>query len=269
VLAPHENARLQVAPVRAAPLAGEEPLRIAVIGAIGVFKGANLLEACAIDARRRGLPLEFHLLGYAYRRLRSWPGSTLREHGSYREEDLAQLLGDLAPHVVWFPGSCPETYSYTLSACMTLGLPVVAPAVGAFSERLAGREWSWLIAPDQEPVAMGDFFNGLRCNFMHGEAPDPVAGEPVNAAFDYRRDYVHEAPGAVADGPADWTRYHRYYARRLVRSRLPGAAGISRGMRLLGRLQRMKRHWLMSRLESRVPLDLKIRLKHWLQQLDG
>jgi hypothetical protein len=171
--------------------------------------------------------------------------------------------------VVWFPGSCPETYSYTLSACMTLGLPVVAPAVGAFSERLAGRQWSWLIAPDQEPAAMGDFFNGLRRNFMHGEAPDPVAGEPVNAAFDYRRDYVHEAPGAVADGPADWTRYHRYYARRLVRSRLPGTAGISRGMRLLGRLQRMKRHWLMSRLESRVPLDLKIRLKHWLQQLDG
>jgi len=31
----------------------------------------------------------------------------------------------------------------------------------------------------------------------------------------------------------------------------------------------MKRHWLMSRLESRVPLDLKIRPKHWLQQLDG
>jgi hypothetical protein len=74
----------------------------------------------------------------------------------------------------------------------------------------------------------------------------------------------------VPAGATDWTRYHRDYARRLVRARLPGAAArISRGVRLLGQLQRMKRHWPMSRLESRVPLDLKIRLKHWLQQLDG
>ena len=269
VLAPHENARLRVAPVRAAPLAGAEPLRIAVIGALAVFKGANLLEACGLDARRRRLPLEYHLLGYAYRRLTGWPASALREHGSYREEDLPRLLGDLAPHVVWFPGSCPETYSYTLSACMELGIPVVAPAIGAFSERLVGREWSWLIAPDQEPAAMGDFFNDLRRNFVRGEAPDPVAGELVGAAFDYRRDYVHEAPCAVPAGPADWTSYHRYYAQRLVRA-LPGAAaGINRGMRLLEQLQRMKRHGLVLRLESRVPLDWKIRLKHWLQQLDG
>ena len=216
------------------------------------------------------LPLEYHLLGYAYRRLTGWPASALREHGSYREEDLPRLLGDLAPHVVWFPGSCPETYSYTLSACMELGIPVVAPAIGAFSERLVGREWSWLIAPDQEPAAMGDFFNDLRRNFVRGEAPDPVAGELVGAAFDYRRDYVHEAPCAVPAGPADWTGYHRYYAQRLVRARLPGAAaGINRGMRLLEQLQRMKRHGLVLRLESRVPLDWKIRLKHWLQQLDG
>nr|MBP7912213.1 hypothetical protein [Pseudomonadales bacterium] len=69
--------------------------------------------------------------------------------------------------------------------------------------------------------------------------------------------------------PADWTSYHRYYAQRLVRA-LPGAAaGINRGMRLLEQLQRMKRHGLVLRLESRVPLDWKIRLKHWLQQLDG
>ena len=269
VLAPHENARLRVAPVRAAPLAGAEPLRIAVIGALAVFKGANLLEACGLDARRRRLPLEYHLLGYAYRRLTGWPASALREHGSYREEDLPRLLGDLAPHVVWFPGSCPETYSYTLSACMELGIPVVAPAIGAFSERLVGREWSWLIAPDQEPAAMGDFFDDLRRNFVRGEAPEPVAGELLSAAFDYRRDYVHEAPGAVPAGPADWTGYHRYYAQRLVRA-LPGAAaGINRGMRLLEQLQRMKRHGLVLRLESRVPLDWKIRLKHWLQQLDG
>ena len=251
-------------------ISNEEPLRIAVIGAIGVFKGANLLEACALDARRRRLPLEYHLLGYAYRRLSGWPASTLREHGPYREEDLAQLLGELAPHVVWFPGSCPETYSYTLSACIELGLPVVATAIGAFGERLAGREWSWLVEPDPAPAAMSDLFVSLRGNFLRGEAPEPVRGEPVAAAFDYHRDYVRDAPRGKPAGSADWRRYHRYYARRFVQSRLPGAAsGFTPGAWTFGQLQRMKRHRLMSWLESRLPLDWKIRLKNWLQRLDG
>jgi len=271
VFAPHENDRLlQVAPARARPLADEESLRIVVLGAVAVFKGANLLEDCARAARRRRLPLEYHLLGYAYRPLASWPATALREHGAYREEELARLLRELAPHLVWFPGSCPETYSYTLSACVALGLPVVAPAIGAYSERLAGREWSWLIAPDPTPAAMSEFFVGLRRNFLHGAAPEPVRGVPAAAGFDYRRDYVAAGPQAPAARPADWTRYHRYYARRQVQLRLSGAApGRSAGALFFAGLQRLKRHRLLSRLESRVPLVWKIRLKNWLQQTDG
>jgi hypothetical protein len=37
---------------------------VAVIGAIGVHKGFNVLKACAQDAKRRGLPLRFVVIGY-------------------------------------------------------------------------------------------------------------------------------------------------------------------------------------------------------------
>ena len=45
------------------------PLRILVLGALSLEKGADLLEATAKAAQARGAGLEFHLLGYAYRPL--------------------------------------------------------------------------------------------------------------------------------------------------------------------------------------------------------
>src|SRR2546427_7883740 len=41
----------------------------------------------------------------------------------------------LQPDLAWFPAQWPETYSYTLSACLAAGLPIVAPEIGAFPER--------------------------------------------------------------------------------------------------------------------------------------
>ena len=36
-----------------------------------------------------------------------------------------------------FPAQWPETYSYTLTAAINAGLPIVATRIGAFTERLA------------------------------------------------------------------------------------------------------------------------------------
>lgn len=40
--------------------------------------------------------------------------------------------------LIWFPAQWPETYSYTLSACLLGGWPVVAPDLGAFAEKVKG-----------------------------------------------------------------------------------------------------------------------------------
>ena len=48
---------------------------------------------------------------------------------------------------MWFPAPWPETYSYTLSAALTAGLPVVATRIGAFPERLADRPLTWVVEP--------------------------------------------------------------------------------------------------------------------------
>src|SRR6202011_5129507 len=68
--------------------------------------------------------------------------------GEYAEADLPALLAKVKPHVVWLPGACPETYSFTLSGAIDAGLPIVATRIGAFPERLEGRAMTWLVDPE-------------------------------------------------------------------------------------------------------------------------
>jgi GT2 family glycosyltransferase len=121
------------------PIADEE-FRITVIGALGIEKGADILEQVAELCRLNKMPFKFSLIGYAYRDL----SDSIETTGPYKDEDLPEKLAAFNPHLVWFPCQWPETYSYTLSHCLREGLSILAPNFGSFGERLAGRPFSWL-----------------------------------------------------------------------------------------------------------------------------
>ena len=55
-----------------------------------------------------------------------------------------------------FPAQVPETYSYTLSVALATGLPIVASALGALPERLAGRAARDAVPWDAPPAAWND-----------------------------------------------------------------------------------------------------------------
>ena len=183
------------------PVDGDRPLRVLVLGALSPEKGADLLEAAAMVARRRGLPLEFHLLGYAYRPL----DAAVIEHGAYAEADLPRLLDEIGADIVWFTALWPETYSYTLSEVLQAGLPVVAPDLGAFPERLAGRPLTWIRSWQNTPEEWLEWFMdvaGLLRSagagpFAWNDQPWPEAGPGF-----YRDRYLEETP-AWADSPPD------------------------------------------------------------------
>jgi glycosyltransferase involved in cell wall biosynthesis len=146
-------------------------LVIAVLGVLNLHKGFLRLRACASEAERRKLPLRFEAVA---------------EAGPYRNEQLPGLLREMGAHVVWFPAQWPETFSYTLSVCLELGLPVVAPDIGAFPERLAGRRWSWIVPWDQDPDRMLEFFLAIRQeNFLTGIAPAVPEDDGRRAAGDF------------------------------------------------------------------------------------
>ena len=181
------------------------PLKVAVLGALSTIKGADLLEAVALEAARRNAPVEFHLLGYGYRHLQTQPRARLTVHGAYEEKDLPGLLQWLQPDLVWFPAQWPETYSYTLSAGLQAGLPVVAPDLGAFPERLAGRAWSWALPWDMQAREWLAALEQLQAqHFATGTPPEPPAwpgllasehAAPAHSgAWHYRTDYLEGLP---------------------------------------------------------------------------
>jgi len=143
------------------------PFNVIVIGALSKEKGADLLEATAMyhkELTARGkeddatLNLKFFLVGYAYRQL----DDLITVTGKYHDKELATKITALKPNLIWFPALWPETYSYTLSSVLALGLPILAPNIGAFPERLSGRPQSWVYDWHSSPTKILPIFNYIH-----------------------------------------------------------------------------------------------------------
>ncbi|MDH0772203.1 methyltransferase domain-containing protein [Delftia tsuruhatensis] len=259
----HTDMPAQLPTPTARTLAATAPLKIVVLGAMSAIKGADVLEAVAIEAAKRGAPVEFHLLGYGYRSLQTQPRARLTVHGGYKEEELPALLEWLQPDLAWFPAQWPETYSYTLSACLAAGLPIVAPDIGAFPERLAGRDWSWVMPWDASTAQWLDFFAQIReRHFIEGQLPQQPAATGSAAA----------QPGAAfyGDGylqglqPRDQALLQPLDAALLATHRLQRQdhAARSGALILLAHLRSLP---ILRGVARRIPAHWQRRVKNWLQ----
>jgi O-antigen biosynthesis protein len=267
-MAPHTDIpAVQALPVPAVPAKADgEPLRVAVLGGLSRIKGADVLEAVAMLAAKQKRPMEFHLVGHAYRNLKTQPRAALTVHGSYEEEDLPGLLDWLKPDLVWFPALWPETYSYTLSACLQAGLPVVAPDLGAFAQRLDGRKWSWIKPWDTSPADWVDFFDGIRGQHfaaMRSPPPPLFLRQPLDeriGAWSYQGEYLQGLPVLPqAALPRDSLVKHR--------PGQTGAAGSATGLRQLAldALVRLRSAPLLRGAARAIPQRWQRRVKTWLQ----
>ncbi len=158
-----------------------EPLRVAVIGAIGPHKGSGLLVACARDALARKLPIDFVVFGYtdepkALARLRN-----VTVTGPYDEAALPSLLERQPCHLALFASVIPETYSYTLSIAFRAGLFPVAFDLGAIAERIRAAAWGALLPLSlmAEPAEVNDRLLSLSV----APAPDRPPVEPGQARY--------------------------------------------------------------------------------------
>lgn len=247
------------------PLLEGQSLKVAVIGALSVIKGADVLEAAAVEAARRQIPVEFHLLGYGYRHLQTQPRAHLTVHGEYEEKDLAGLLAWLQPDLVWFPAQWPETYSYTLSAALEAGLPVVVPDIGAFAERVAGRAWSWVTPWDRTGKEWLEFFDSLRSeHFQSAQAPAaPVTTtvSPPDSVWSYLHDYLPRLDKATVPAlsmrlpPATLARY------------LPASTSSATAKAgVLGALVYLRSLPLLRGIAQHIPAHWQRKVKTWLQR---
>jgi glycosyltransferase involved in cell wall biosynthesis len=159
VVVPHEIAGQAEWPVRAVS-PGSGKLRIAVLGVLADHKGARTVAALAELADAAAI--EIHLIGYAEDNFPKPALKRLKITGPYQDAALPSLIETIAPHVIWFPASWPETFSYTLSIAIESGRSIAATRLGAFPERLQGRPYTWLADHRTSPAAWISLFDEIR-----------------------------------------------------------------------------------------------------------
>ena len=240
-------------PAPRGPNGDAQPLKVLVMGAISREKGADVLEQVAVSLADR--EVEFHLLGYAYRAL----SDQVLTHGPYSNDDACELVEAIAPDVVWYPALWPETYSYTLSIALHLGLPVVVPDIGAFVERVAGRPLSFVCPWDRPVSEWHDFWQGLREAMAAHAAGSAMASDATSPAPDqfYREAYLQAAsprPGALGEEVLASLAGH-YHA---------GRPELSRRERLLGRIWSLSRSPVVAKMISIVPFSVQRAIKRRL-----
>jgi GT2 family glycosyltransferase/glycosyltransferase involved in cell wall biosynthesis len=163
-LSPHEECDPDKLTLMPPKLTSKSKLRIVVIGAIGKAKGYDVFHACAADAKKRKLPLEFILLGYSLKD-KDLENCGVKITGRYLEHEAQFKLKQLSPHVVWLPSIWPETYSYTLSLALNGGYPTFAFDIGAIAARLRTLEQEHTLMPLQmleSPCKINDRFIKYR-----------------------------------------------------------------------------------------------------------
>ena len=256
-------------------LPSTQPLRIVVLGALSRIKGADVLEEVATLAASKNVLLEFHLLGFAYRSLPTQPKTQLTVHGAYAEKDLPTLLRTIQADVAWFPALWPETYSYTLSAALDASLAIVAPNIGAFSERLQDRDWTWVCDWHQNPRQWLNFFSRIRDNhFATGVSPATIApvinavqsvGRSSDASFDYQSTYLRGLRKPLALNAAQLLDVQALVLSKHQQNQSTSSSPFSAARAgMLRTIIRLRSHSRLSPVTKLIPMHFQRRVKSWL-----
>jgi glycosyltransferase involved in cell wall biosynthesis len=130
-------------PDHAAPPAADRGLTVAVIGALGVEKGYDVLLACARDAASRGLNLHFIVVGYTVDDSPLLETGRVFVTGPFAAGEAGALLAQSGADLAFIPSIWPETWCFALSDAWEAGLDAAVFDIGAPAERVrrTGRGW--------------------------------------------------------------------------------------------------------------------------------
>ncbi|MCJ2101244.1 glycosyl transferase, partial [Methylobacterium sp. E-046] len=191
--------------------------RVAVLGGISLPEGGLLLQALAADARKRGLPLHFSIVGFSDPALTGGlERAGVLETGRYstddptldrvaraalqiaetghhwEDEETLDLVTQVSTDLILLPTIWPETYAYGLTLALRTGLPVVAFDLGAQGERLRAHPNGHLLpyALAADPAALNDRLLAVDVSASGG----PSRQIQATAYGDLMRAYYGVAP---------------------------------------------------------------------------
>lgn len=158
------------------PVLDNRIVRLALVGAIGVHKGLNLLKSLMRGIARENLPIEMVVLGYTADDAglrQEFPGLAIT--GPYSSEDVVDHLRGLSVDAVLNLSIWPETYCYTVSEAWKAGCPVISLKLGAQAERIELTGAGWVV-PEEVSVheLASELWRHLRTTAIGGVTVRPT-----------------------------------------------------------------------------------------------
>jgi glycosyltransferase involved in cell wall biosynthesis len=185
---------------------------VAVLGAIGAHKGADLLRELPDHLEDSGIGIV--VIGYLDQQL--YPGwhqqPHIYVHGPYHPAHTKALLHAYGAELVLFPNRVPESFSYSLSEAWAAGVPVLAGPAGAIGERVARHGGGWLLPERFGAVQVAAELRRLLAPSGAAEVarvkselaePDPHRVPTLKTMAESLEAYYHRYGDAHAAGEAD------------------------------------------------------------------
>ena len=139
---------------------------IASLGVISREKGCDYLVDIVQKCLTKNSLFEFIILGHTSSKKLN---KIVKATGVYQPKNLKNLIKEYRCDIFLFPARWPETYSYTLSYALESGLPIVAPNIGAFPERLSERKYVLIYNYSISPLTFIEQFENFIQALENGE----------------------------------------------------------------------------------------------------
>jgi glycosyltransferase involved in cell wall biosynthesis len=118
---------------------------VAVIGAIGVDKGFDVLLDCARDVASRDLAMEFVVVGYTVDDEKLIETGCVFITGAFAPEEATALIRAQFADLAFLPSIWPETWCYALSDAWAAGLPAAVFDIGTPPARIRAAGHGWVL----------------------------------------------------------------------------------------------------------------------------
>jgi len=122
-------------------------LHIGVLGTLTIIKGAVVINALAEYIEKQGMGIPITVVGKSLVPM----GSGIKVLGSYDNNNLAEVVRREGINVILISSIVPETFSYTISEAMKMGLPIVAFDIGAQGNRVKRYKMGKVISLGSSP----------------------------------------------------------------------------------------------------------------------
>ena len=171
---PHSNDMALPAPTGLRGTGGT--VRVCVVGGIGPHKGFDVLLACALDAAKRSLRLEFVVVGDTTGDAALLDTGRVFITGTFKPHEAVALIRQQNAILGFVPSVWPETWSLTLTELWQAGLDVAAFDLGAPAERIRATGRGFLLPFGLPAAAINDALLAAAGQFGHEERPSSYRG---------------------------------------------------------------------------------------------